>query len=105
MIRSLPSSLSADSDLVDTLYSEAKRKAFNVDKAIALHHPERLLALAKSHYTKQLLLIRLPDYRHFASISAVFIRWIQTKPLPASRNYFDLEENTEARFPFFSVVM
>jgi hypothetical protein len=26
---------SADSDLVDTLYSEAKRKAFNVDKAIA----------------------------------------------------------------------
>jgi hypothetical protein len=26
---------SADSDLVDTLYSEAKRKAFNVDEAIA----------------------------------------------------------------------
>jgi hypothetical protein len=26
---------STDSDLVDTLYSEAKRKAFNVDKAIA----------------------------------------------------------------------
>jgi hypothetical protein len=26
---------SADSDLVDTLYSEAKRKASNVDKAIA----------------------------------------------------------------------
>jgi hypothetical protein len=26
---------SADSDFVDALYSEAKRKAFNVDKAIA----------------------------------------------------------------------
>jgi hypothetical protein len=26
---------SADSDLVETLYSETKRKAFNVDKAIA----------------------------------------------------------------------
>jgi hypothetical protein len=26
---------SADSDLVDTLYSEAKRKAFNADRAIA----------------------------------------------------------------------
>jgi hypothetical protein len=26
---------STDSDLVDTLYSEAKRKTFNVDKAIA----------------------------------------------------------------------
>jgi len=26
---------SADSDVVDALYSEAKRKAFNVDKAIA----------------------------------------------------------------------
>ena len=36
------------------------------------------------------LLIPLPDYRHFASISAGL--WIQTEPLPASRNHLILKK-------------
>jgi hypothetical protein len=51
------------------------------------------------------MLIPLPDYRHFASISAVFGLWIQAEPLPRLTGSFDLEENTQTKIPFSSVVI
>jgi hypothetical protein len=50
------------------------------------------------------MLIPLPDYRHFASISAVFGLWIQAEPLARLTGSLDLEENTQTKIPFFSVV-
>jgi hypothetical protein len=51
------------------------------------------------------MLIPLPDYRHFASISAVFGLWIQAEPLPRLTESLDLAENTLTKIPFFSVVV
>src|ERR1700674_742629 len=46
------------------------------------------------------MLIPLPDYRHFASISAVLGLWIQTEPLPASRNHWIFKKTHRQRSAF-----